>query len=410
MTTVLLVSRDPMGVIHRGNAVYARTLVAFLRARGMRVVLVIPSCRYLGNKPFERVPLAWDVCDDVLVYGGVYVAGFLIRFQPRIWARAVKIVLGRVLSKLGIIAFTERKLWDVGPTSAAECRAVADAVARVKPQAVIANYFFLADAIAQPAAAGLPRLVIVHDLFHARDANFAAAGAGDVGAHIGRDVELRELAKADALITIQAAEDAAIRAALPGKPTLLMPAGFPLTPTDKAPEPDTILLVGSNMDGNRIGLDWFLAKVWPRLRALRPTATLYIYGDIAGHVAGRAPEGVIPVGRVADLTTTYHRHALCIVPLRVGSGLKLKLVEALCHGRAVVSTDVGAQGVESLAGSAFVLADAPADFADACAALLGDDALRRAQETQALAAAAAHFSPEACCGPVLDYLHGRWAA
>jgi len=95
---------------------------------------------------------------------------------------------------------------------------------------------------------------------------------------------------------------------------------------------------------------------------------------------------------------------LCVVPLRLGSGLKIKLVEALSHGRAVVTTDVGAQGLEVLAGSAFVLADDPVAFAEACADLLSHPDRRHAQEDQAVLAAERYFSAEACYEPLRRYL------
>jgi len=80
----------------------------------------------------------------------------------------------------------------------------------------------------------------------------------------------------------------------------------------------------------------------------------------------------------------------------VGSGLKVKLVEALGKGKAVVATSVTVAGVEDLMGDAVLLADEPADFAEACLALLDDPMLRQRLGENALGVARKHFSPQAC--------------
>jgi succinoglycan biosynthesis protein ExoO len=190
---------------------------------------------------------------------------------------------------------------------------------------------------------------------------------------------------------------------LPSKRILIAPAAMPLRPAAGEPLPDTIAFVGSDNEVNQAGIQWFIAEVWPIVKARRPDAALKVYGEI-GRKLGAAPAGVVIAGRVDDLTAAYHSASLCIVPLLAGSGLKVKLVEALCHGRAVVSTPVGAQGLEDLAGQAFWLADSSAAFAEAAVALLADDAQRRALEAAAIAIARDRFSAEACYGPLRRYL------
>jgi succinoglycan biosynthesis protein ExoO len=85
-----------------------------------------------------------------------------------------------------------------------------------------------------------------------------------------------------------------------------------------------------------------------------------------------------------------------ISPLYTGSGLKIKLIEALAAGKAVVGTSVTAQGVEPLVAGAMALADDPNQFAQAVVALLGSPEQRSALAGAGLNAAREHFSPSAC--------------
>lgn len=402
--TLMVLSRDPVGVSHRGNAIAVRKMCQFLRAHGMRVVLVLPSFRSLGRKPFERVTLPHDIFDEVVCYGGVVVGGWMIRFTPAVWSRAVRTVFDRVLGKFGIKRPPERSIWDIAPVSKSEKAATADAIARFRPSSILVNYFFLMDAVDQPAAHGILKSVFVHDLFFMRDEEFVTDISGDTMARVSREREITDLAKADLCLTVQGTEDAILREALPDMKTLIVHIGLDVLRPPGPPDPDTLMFVGSNNPANQGGLDWFLEQVWPLLRQLHPAARLFVYGDVANWLQARVPDGVEPVGRLPDLTVAYHRHALCVVPLRLGSGLKIKLVEALSHGRAVVTTDVGAQGLEVLAGSAFVLADDPVAFAEACADLLSHPDRRHAQEDQAVLAAERYFSAEACYEPLRRYL------
>ena len=78
-----------------------------------------------------------------------------------------------------------------------------------------------------------------------------------------------------------------------------------------------------------------------------------------------------------DLEPYYRRAALVVVPMRLGGGTRIKVLEALAHGKALVTTSVGAEGLSLTPGEALEIADGPEAFADACVRLLGDAAARR---------------------------------
>jgi glycosyltransferase involved in cell wall biosynthesis len=130
---------------------------------------------------------------------------------------------------------------------------------------------------------------------------------------------------------------------------------------------------------------------------------------IAGSVCGRlgaVPEGVRPLGLVPDLAPLYAAAGVVVSPLHTGSGLKIKLVEAMGHGKAIVATPVTMQGVESLGGTAVLVEEDPARFADAVLSLLADPARRATLAEAALAAACARFSASACYAEAVAFLAG----
>ncbi len=118
-----------------------------------------------------------------------------------------------------------------------------------------------------------------------------------------------------------------------------------------------------------------LDRIWPAVRAARPAARLEIVGPGAppAVLARRAPD-VEVTGFVDDLAPHLARAAVVVAPLRMGGGTRLKILEAMAMARPVVSTPLGAEGIEARHGVELLLADEPAAFAAAVARLLADPA------------------------------------
>jgi glycosyltransferase involved in cell wall biosynthesis len=123
---------------------------------------------------------------------------------------------------------------------------------------------------------------------------------------------------------------------------------------------------------NRQGLDWFLAAVWPRLRAARPRLTLRLVGKEPQYIP-RGVAGVEVVGVVEDAVREIAKSRVAVAPLLAGSGTRLKIVEAFAAGVAVVSTRLGAEGI----GGPVAVADSPVAFAEEVLRLLADEPARR---------------------------------
>lgn len=125
---------------------------------------------------------------------------------------------------------------------------------------------------------------------------------------------------------------------------------------------------------NRQGMEWFLGCVWPHIRSRVPEVAL----DIVGREPGPAIQahdrrnGVVVHGYVEDLGPLYRNAALSVVPLHAAGGTRLKILESLARAVPVVSTSIGAFGIEASNEHGLVRADQPAAFADRCVDLLRD--------------------------------------
>lgn len=149
-----------------------------------------------------------------------------------------------------------------------------------------------------------------------------------------------------------------------------------------------VLFVGNfGYQPNLDGLRWLVGEIWPAVLARCPGARLHVVGNDPDGVAGRVAAGpaVRVHGRVPDLAPYYRSARVVVVPLRIGGGVKMKTLEALAHGRAIVSTSVGVQGLGAGGRPAIRVADAPREFAAQVAALLADPGARRALRRDAAA-------------------------
>jgi glycosyltransferase involved in cell wall biosynthesis len=138
---------------------------------------------------------------------------------------------------------------------------------------------------------------------------------------------------------------------------------------------------------------WFALEVLPRIQRSVPDAHFTVVGQKPHPRLDRLRElpGVTLTGQVPDIRPFIQAADVYVAPLRMGSGTRLKLLEAMAMERAIVSTRLGAEGLEAAAGEALVIADQPGSFASAVVDLLQDAARRQILGRQASALVRARY-------------------
>jgi glycosyltransferase involved in cell wall biosynthesis len=157
----------------------------------------------------------------------------------------------------------------------------------------------------------------------------------------------------------------------------------------------TVMFLGSmDWEANIDAVEHFCRRTWPAIRAKVPDAHFLIVGrNPHPRVLALASESVEVTGTVPSVVEYLARAAVVVVPLRIGGGTRLKIFEAMAAGRAVVSTSIGAEGLDVTGGRDLLLADDDANFAKAVVDLLHDDNRRRALGRAAAEAAARYDWP-----------------
>ena len=129
---------------------------------------------------------------------------------------------------------------------------------------------------------------------------------------------------------------------------------------------------------NSDGVLWFAEHVWPVLKRQRPETTWAIVGQRPdkGIDALKKQDGITVTGRVPHVQPYISAASVYIIPLRIGSGTRLKLIEAMAAGKAIISTGLGAEGVDIVEGTHIILADTADEWVAAIIQLLNDGILR----------------------------------
>jgi polysaccharide biosynthesis protein PslH len=238
-----------------------------------------------------------------------------------------------------------------------------------------------------PAGQKLPALVVdSHEIAYDLARQFARAG-GSAGRRLYAGANWRKLRReelatyrdAEGVYLCSAADERRLLNEAPGVRTAVIPNAadveyYQPRPTDPPPDGRTLVYFGllstiPNIDG----VVHFVQDIWPRIAEAAPEARCKIIG-------GRPPPSLQALagprieltGFVSDLRPHLAEAAAVVVPLRLGGGTRLKIVEAMAMGKAIVSTTLGAEGIEAVPGRDILLEDEPTAFAGAVNRLLAE--------------------------------------
>jgi glycosyltransferase involved in cell wall biosynthesis len=148
----------------------------------------------------------------------------------------------------------------------------------------------------------------------------------------------------------------------------------------KTAEPVIAFTASFDTFSNQDGADFLVREIWPLISKERPGVRLWLIGKNPPErlrLLERQDPSIRVTGTVPDVREYVARTSVCLVPLRIGGGSRLKILEAMAMGKVVVSTTIGAEGLAYTAGKDILIADTPAVFARAVVQCLDDSRLRK---------------------------------
>lgn len=192
-----------------------------------------------------------------------------------------------------------------------------------------------------------------------------------------RAYELEHLNDYDGVVCITKNDAEVFRQAGCRKPVVSIPFGVDSGEVPSVEvEPDSLFHIGA-MDWlpNQESIRWMLEEVWPVVHREVPQAKLYLAGrKMPSQWMNATIEGVSVIGEVPDAMYFIGSKKINVVPLLSGSGIRVKIIEAMSIGKTVITTTVGAQGIDYTDGENILIADTPEQFARQIKRCLDDDA------------------------------------
>jgi len=210
--------------------------------------------------------------------------------------------------------------------------------------------------------------------------------------HLARTLELyeRQIVKDyDGIVPITA-KDALFFKSMTDKPIMPLPFGVDTTKIKSSTEPKPELAlfhIGSmNWIPNEEGIKWFIDDVWPLVEKKLPEVKLYLAGrEMPQWLLKLKRKNIIVVGEVNDAHEFIRSKAISIAPLFSGSGIRIKIIESMALGKAVISTSIGAEGINVQNEKNILIANNALEFFEAIKILfqneqMGEDIGKQAQQ------------------------------
>jgi glycosyltransferase involved in cell wall biosynthesis len=204
-----------------------------------------------------------------------------------------------------------------------------------------------------------------------------------------RKYESSSVGKFRRVIAVSEQDRAFMAQFMPAEKISIVPTGvdleqFRATAGMQSERPLVVFTGTMDFEPNVDGVDYFCREIWPRVLESVPNARFRIVGkNPVAAVRRLASDTVEVTGTVRSVVEHLQSAWALVVPLRMGGGTRLKIYEGMAVGRAVVSTSIGAEGLDVRNGRDIILADKPQAFADAVVALLQQPELRKKYERAA---------------------------
>lgn len=219
---------------------------------------------------------------------------------------------------------------------------------------VVVEYVFLSKVL-EVFGDDTRKVLDTHDVFTRRHLRYLAEGIQPRWFSTTRAQEAKGLSRADTVVAIQGTEAEYFRG-ITDREVVTIGHLVELVPLNGDEiVPGRMLFVGSRNVINVKAVELFVERVLPEIRARVGQAHLALVGSVCDEVDDHP--GIVKLGVVDDLSQAYASAEVVVIPTTFGTGLKIKTIEALGYGKPVVSTAVGAEGLEQWAGTAFRCVD-----------------------------------------------------
>ena len=222
--------------------------------------------------------------------------------------------------------------------------------------------------------------------------------------------EKQALAKVDTVLAISVEDEGFIHQLQPEAKTIIVPAGMDIDESKPVIQPREVSLffIGAlDWLPNLQGLEWFLSEVWPQVHAAFP--------EMKFHIAGKKmPEqfytfttmNVVAHGEVPSSVDFINSHSVLLSPLVSGSGVRIKIIEAMAMGKVILSTSVSAEGSGAQDGEHILIANDTKAYIDQILRLRTEPELMDRLSQSARAFALHHFQNRTIISRLLDYYKG----
>lgn len=263
-----------------------------------------------------------------------------------------------------------------------------------KPDIVMVEYVWMAPCL-DKVGSGILKVIDTIDVMHLRKEKCKVTNPWII---CSREEEIELLRKADVTLAIQCEEAQELRGMVEGCKVITVPYRQDVFRSQSSSN-KVAMIVGSYNWDNIYSLQKLLEE-WGKVIDVIPDAVLKVYGYLAKAVP-KGARGVIPVGFQDDLSAAYAEAGVVLNPACLGTGLKIKTVEALCHGKALITTSEGSAGLKNSDGS-FVVADE--GFVEAVINVFKDQELRQKLERGAFHYSQKMFSKNAVYQELKDLI------
>lgn len=218
----------------------------------------------------------------------------------------------------------------------------------------------------------------IESVWHAKLAASENPAAGLIHQRFAQASEVQErelLPRFDALLVTSAADADRVRSLAPAAKCVVYPNALPEIARPSVQERNVIVFSGNlEYQPNILCIQYFQRRIWPSIRDACPGLIWEIIGKNPHLIeeVTRGDKRIHVIGPVADAVPHIASALVAVVPLLAGSGTRIKILEAWAAATAVVSTTIGAEGLDYRNEENLMIADAPSGFSDAVVQLVGD--------------------------------------